>query len=128
MPRAGTIPSSKGNTRCHATESPRSTQNVVVGDVPAARVDFLRTTANVLATAAVGLAVLPRPSNAGVFTDDILGFQFEVKCSSSVDRKRRLLYICLSSQFVTKPTNPVMIAQDAELSIYWRALLYCYTI
>lgn len=94
-PAAGTIPSAATkDTRCHTTDSPRClntrseghmgfTETTDMRDtVPASRGHFVSRATNVLATAAAGLAVLPWSSKAGVFSDDVLGFKFEVKKTS----------------------------------------------
>lgn len=42
------------------------------------RVDFLRSAGGAVVSAAAGLALLPKASSADVFTDDVLGFKFDV--------------------------------------------------
>lgn len=53
-----------------------------VDKAPASRADFLRS-AGVIASTAAGAALLPKPSSAEDFTDDVLGFKFQVQSSAA---------------------------------------------
>lgn len=42
------------------------------------RLEFLRSSVGLVAAAAAGATLMPQAGNAEVFTDDVLGFKFEV--------------------------------------------------
>lgn len=57
-----------------------------VDKAPASRLDFLRS-AGVIATTAAGAAMLPKPSSAEDYTDDVLGFKFQVSAVQGRDKR-----------------------------------------
>ena len=76
IPQAFVLPTAPPS----ATPPADASLKTAVHKPPGSRADFLRS-AGVIASTAAGAALLPKPSSAEEFTDDVLGFKFQVKCS-----------------------------------------------
>lgn len=82
IPQAFVLPSALQSAAAPADVSVKT----AVDKAPASRADFLRS-AGVIASTAAGAALLPKPSSAEDFTDDVLGFKFQVQSSAAVQQR-----------------------------------------